>query len=87
VNKEKIQQFVDQDINPSLSNHGGWLKIFHVDDQTNDIQIELGGGCQGCAGARMTMKMGIEKILRENFPEINQIEDITKHTEGENPFY
>ena len=87
MNKEKIQQFVDQDINPSLSNHGGCLKISHVDDQTNDIQIELGGGCQGCAGARMTMKMGIEKILRENFPEINQIEDITKHTEGENPFY
>tara|TARA_Y100000591_G_C21832611_1_gene700545 strand:+ start:2180 stop:2452 length:273 start_codon:yes stop_codon:yes gene_type:complete len=87
VNKEQIQRFIDEDINPSLANHGGWLRIHHLDEQTNDIQIELGGGCQGCAASGMTIKAGVEFLLREKFPEINSITDVTKHDEGINPFY
>lgn len=87
MRKQEIEQFINQFINPSLSSHGGWIHLHKFDEETCDIQIEFGGGCQGCAGARMTMKAGVETALKENFPYINNIEDITNHDEGSNPFY
>ena len=47
----------------------------------------MGGGCQGCASARITLKLQIEGFLKEEFPDLTQIEDVTDHASGANPYY
>jgi len=52
-----------------------------------DVYLELGGGCQGCGMARVTLKQGVEKMLREAIPDIGEIHDITDHAAGADPYY
>ena len=87
MNKNNIQKFVDEEINPALSNHGGYLLIHELDDEKKLLKIEMGGGCQGCASAKITLKLQVERLLREEFPDLKEIEDITDHLSGTNPYY
>ncbi len=50
------------------------------------VYLQMGGGCQGCGMASVTLSQGIERILREQVPEIEGIEDVTNHGAGENPY-
>jgi Fe/S biogenesis protein NfuA len=81
----KVQQIVDEKINPGVAGHGGWVVLLDVQGDT--AYIEMGGGCQGCAISQMTLKDGIEKIITEEVPEIKQVLDKTDHSGGENPYY
>lgn len=81
----KVQQVVDEKINPGVAGHGGWVVL--VDIQGDTAYIEMGGGCQGCAISQMTLKQGIEKVITEEVPEIKQVLDKTDHSGGENPYY
>ena len=47
----------------------------------------MGGGCQGCGMANVTLKHGIEAMIQEVFPEIKQVIDTTDHAAGDNPYY
>jgi Fe-S cluster biogenesis protein NfuA len=49
--------------------------------------VEMGGGCQGCGLAAMTLRQGIETAIKQNVPEITEVQDVTNHAAGENPFY
>jgi Fe/S biogenesis protein NfuA len=51
------------------------------------VYVQLSGGCQGCAGARMTLKAGVERVLREQIPEVKEVIDATDHGGGMDPFY
>jgi len=86
MNREAIQDFVDEDINPALSMHGGHLKIVSVDDK-GLVEIELSGGCQGCASASETVKTAASELMRNKFPGITDIKDITDHSAGEDPYH
>ena len=80
-----IQQVLDTQINPAVAGHGGHVALLDV---KNDVAyIALGGGCQGCGMADVTLKQGIEVIIREAVPEIRQIIDTTDHASGTNPYY
>ena len=81
----RVQQVVDEQINPGVAGHGGWVLLLDVKDET--AYIEMGGGCRGCAISQMTLKQGIERIITQEVPEINQVLDTTDHSEGENPYY
>jgi Fe/S biogenesis protein NfuA len=81
----KVQQVVDQQINPGVAGHGGWVLLLDVKDDT--AFIEMGGGCRGCAISQMTLKQGIERIITDEIPEIARVLDTTDHSEGENPYY
>ena len=81
----QVQQVVDEQINPGVASHGGWVVLLDVQGDT--AYIEMGGGCQGCAVSQMTLKDGIEKMITEKVPEIKQVLDQTDHTGGENPYY
>jgi len=58
-----------------------------VDVRGSEIFIEMVGGCQGCALSRMTLKQGVERMVRQAVPEISAVHDVTDHTSGDNPFY
>ncbi len=82
---EKIVKVLDEEINPSIAGHGGFVSL--VDVKGTDVIIQMGGGCQGCGMANVTLKDGIEVSLKRAIPEITAIYDITDHADGKNPYY
>jgi Fe-S cluster biogenesis protein NfuA len=81
----KVQQVLDDMINPGVAAHGGFVELLDVQD--DNVYIRMGGGCQGCGAADVTLKMGIERLIRENVPQVREILDTTDHGSGQNPFY
>ncbi len=63
------------EIRPSLQGHGGDIELVGVDED-NTVRVKLQGACSGCPGAAMTMKMGVERILKERVPEVKGVEAI-----------
>ncbi|HEX6069519.1 MAG TPA: NifU family protein [Longimicrobiaceae bacterium] len=82
---ERVQQVIDEVINPGIAAHGGFVELVDVSDDT--LYLRMGGGCQGCAASAATLRMGIERMVREEVPEIQNIIDVTDHTAGANPYY
>ena len=87
MTKDEIQKYIDEDINPGLAMHGGFLLAKEFDEEKNVLMIELGGGCQGCASSIVTLKLMVEHALRERFPNLADIQDVTDHHAGVNPYY
>ena len=83
--RAQVQEAIDTAINPSVASHGGVVTLLDV--QGNNIFLEFGGGCQGCGMVSVTLKYGVEKLLRDRIPEIGQILDTTDHAAGTNPYY
>ncbi len=81
----KIQAILDQQVNPQIAAHGGRIDL--VDVQETEIFMEMSGGCQGCAMSRMTLRQGVERMIREAAPEVTAIHDVTDHAAGENPYF
>lgn len=82
---DKVKEVLDSQVNPAVASHGG--EIVLIDVKGSEVFIEMGGGCQGCALSRMTLKQGVERMLRQAVPEVTAVHDVTDHTSGENPFY
>lgn len=80
-----VQKVVDEQINPGIAGHGGWVALLDVKGDT--AHIEMGGGCRGCAISNQTLKQGIERTILDNVPEIKQVLDSTDHAGGANPYY
>jgi len=83
--RQKVQDLLENEINPALGTHGGFVEL--IDVRKNSVYLKLGGGCQGCGSARMTLKFGIERVIRERIPEVGEILDTTDHAAGHNPYY
>ena len=83
--EEKIRTLLEQRINPAIASHGGVAHLVAVDGSV--AQLELGGGCQGCGLAAVTLRQGIERAILEAIPEIDEVVDVTDHALGTNPFY
>jgi Fe/S biogenesis protein NfuA len=82
---DRVQQAIEQYVNPGVAQHGGRVTL--VDVRDNIVYLQMGGGCQGCGMASVTLSQGIERILREQVPEITGIEDVTNHSEGDSPYF
>ncbi len=83
--RERIQLLLDEQINPALAGHGGFVEI--ADVRGCELYLTMGGGCQGCASARMTLRQGVEKAVRARVPEVTAVYDVTDHASGRNPYY
>jgi Fe/S biogenesis protein NfuA len=81
---ERVRSVLDAQVNPAIAAHGGMISL--VDVEETDIYVEMSGGCQGCALSRMTLRQGVERMLREAVPELTAVHDITDHSSGENPY-
>ncbi len=82
---QRVQDVIDTVINPGVAGHGGSVTLHKVENAT--AFIGFGGGCQGCGAADVTLKQGIERLIREHVPEISRVADLTDHDAGENPYY
>ncbi len=81
---DRVREVLDHQVNPAIAAHGGMITLVEVED--TDIYVEMGGGCQGCALSRATLRQGVERMLREAVPELTAVHDVTDHASGENPY-
>ena len=87
MTRDDVQKVIDEDINPGLATHGGFISIHNFDEEHKSLKVTMGGGCHGCASSKISMVLAVERHLREVFPKIGEIEDVTDHLTGENPYY
>lgn len=83
--REAIQRVIDEDINPGIAGHSGYITLNRVTGNT--IYITMGGGCQGCAASSITLRGGVEREFREAMPFLGAILDETDHASGVNPYF
>ncbi|MBW2031067.1 MAG: NifU family protein [Deltaproteobacteria bacterium] len=72
--KEKIEDALNK-VRPSLQADGGDVQLIDVDED-GTVKVKLTGACGGCPMSQMTLKMGIEKVLKQNVPEISKVEAV-----------
>ena len=87
MTRDDIQKIIEEDINPGLASHGGYITIHDFDEERKFLSLTMGGGCQGCASSKASMVFAVERHLREVFPDIGEIEDVTDHQAGVNAYY
>jgi Fe-S cluster biogenesis protein NfuA len=68
--KEKVDKVLDK-IRPSLQADGGDVELVNVEDGV--VKVRLTGACGGCPMSQMTLKMGIERLLKQELPEIQEV--------------
>jgi Fe/S biogenesis protein NfuA len=81
----EVQDFLDAEINPAVATHGGHIDLLDVSEGI--AYIHMGGGCQGCGLASVTLGQGVRVALLERFPDIVDVLDTTDHAAGRNPYY
>jgi Fe/S biogenesis protein NfuA len=81
---DRVRSVLETQVNPAIAAHGGMISL--VDVEQTDVYVEMSGGCQGCALSRMTLKQGVERMLREAVPELTAVHDVTDHASGDNPY-
>ena len=83
--KDKVQDLIDNMINPAVAGHGGYIELVDVKEGT--AYVKMLGGCQGCGAADVTLKAGIERLIFEEIPEVTEVLDVTDHESGASPYY
>ena len=69
--KERVQQVLEK-IRPSLQADGGDVELVDVLDGV--VKVRLQGACAGCPMSQMTLKNGIERLLKQEIPEVKSVE-------------
>jgi len=80
----RVADLFEAEINPAIARHGGFVELLDVQDGV--VMLRMGGGCQGCGMADVTLRQGIEAALRQRVPEVAGIVDATDHASGTNPY-
>jgi Fe/S biogenesis protein NfuA len=82
---EQVEHVIQTQINPAIASHGGVIELVAVEDGV--AYVRLGGACQGCGMANVTLSQGIESSITSLVPEVRQVIDVTDHNAGDNPYY
>jgi len=82
---EQVTKVFDEQVNPMVARHGGRVELIDVQDAV--VMLRMGGGCQGCGMADVTLRQGIEGMLAQLVPAVRGIVDITDHATGSNPYF
>lgn len=72
--KERVQSAIDK-VRPMLKADGGDVELVDVSDD-GVVQVRLQGACQGCPMSQMTLKNGIERIIKQEVPEVKSVESV-----------
>jgi Fe-S cluster biogenesis protein NfuA len=80
-----LERVIEEEINPGIAGHSGYITLTRV--VGNTAYIQMGGGCQGCAASSITLRQGVERTFREAVPMLGALLDETDHTAGVNPYF
>jgi len=73
--RPKVQEVIER-IRPMLQADGGDIELVDVNEETGVVSVRLQGACKGCPGAAMTLKMGVERHLKEKVPAVTSVEAV-----------
>lgn len=73
--KDRVEKALDL-IRPSLQSDGGNVELVDVDEEKKIVKVKLTGACGSCPMSQLTLRMGVEKVLREQIPEIAGVEAV-----------
>src|SRR6266487_1432872 len=82
---ERARRVIDAEINPVIAVHRGHVALAGVEQGW--VRIRMEGGCQGCSLAEVTLRQGIEPLLRARLPDLTGLVDVTDHEAGTEPFF
>ncbi len=82
---DRVRTVLDVEVNPVIAAHGGRVVLVEADQGW--VRIRLEGGCQGCSLAEVTIRQGVEPLLRARVPEMVGLADVTDHAAGTKPFF
>jgi Fe-S cluster biogenesis protein NfuA len=82
---ELVRGVLERDINPVIAAHRGRASLVAVEEGW--VRLRLEGGCQGCSLAEVTLRQGIEPVLRARVPGMVGLTDVTDHEAGREPFF
>jgi NFU1 iron-sulfur cluster scaffold homolog, mitochondrial len=82
---ERARRILDAEINPVIAAHRGHVALDSVEQGW--VRIRFEGGCQGCSLAEVTLRQGIEPLLRTRLPGMTGLADVTDHEAGTQPFF
>ena len=83
--EDRVRQVLDEQVNPMVASHGGVVSLSRIEN--GEVFLRFGGGCQGCGMVDVTLKQGVEVMMKERVPDIVAIHDATDHDSGSNPYY
>lgn len=72
----EIKQLIDARVRPAVAQDGGDIEFHRFDVQTGVVQLIMRGACSGCPSSTMTLKQGVENLLRHYVPEVNAVEAV-----------
>jgi Fe-S cluster biogenesis protein NfuA len=82
---ERARRVLDTEINPAIAAHRGHVVLAGAGQGW--VRVRLEGGCQGCSLAEVTLRQGIEPLLRARLPDMAGLTDVTDHEAGTDPFF
>jgi len=71
INKEKVEEILDR-IRPAIQSDGGDVELINIRED-GVIEVRLQGACKGCPMAALTLKAGIERVIKEEIPEVKEV--------------
>jgi len=83
---ENIDHIIDQYVQPAVAQHGGFIRLQDFDMESGRVLVILSGGCSGCASSTITLKMGVENMLKHYVPEVTAVEGMDDPNFND-PFY
>lgn len=73
--KEQVKEALDR-VRPYLQRDGGDVELIEVTED-GVVKVRLKGACQGCPGATQTLKLGIERALKQAVPEVKEVVQVS----------
>jgi len=83
--KEEIQAMLNETVNKLIAAHSGGITVVSRDGVT--VEVNMVGGCQGCAGAKYTLNLYVTEAIKEFDSTVEWVIDVTDHDKGANPYY
>ena len=83
---EQISSIIEENINPAVAGHGGMIELKDFDVESGRVLVLLQGGCSGCASSTITLKMGVENMLKHYVPEVTAVDGMDDPNFN-NPYY
>ncbi|OUX06135.1 MAG: hypothetical protein CBE00_08305 [Planctomycetaceae bacterium TMED240] len=83
---EQINHIIDEYVQPAVQGHGGFIRLEDFDMESGRVLVLLQGSCSGCASSTITLKMGVENMLKHYVPEVNAVDGMDDPNFN-NPYY
>tara|TARA_Y200000002_G_scaffold369117_1_gene362909 strand:- start:782 stop:1102 length:321 start_codon:yes stop_codon:yes gene_type:complete len=81
----QIKELIETNVKPAVAGHGGVIDFVDYDD--GHLKLILGGACSGCASSTITLKLGVENMIKHYVPEVHTVTAEDDPNSTVDPFY